>query len=372
MTMTFDVAQSGSGEQMTPERATKMLRMILVQQFPSEPERQIVLPRGDRLGCCCPYCGDSTDPRKKRGNLYLGSYYFKCYNGGCEKRINFMRMLEDFKFDHMLSDGEKSGLRLAIIENNKTSVYSRTKIQQDIRMSALMGADLKEMLVPRRLLAEKMGLTEVFDNTQMGVYLRKRCQPLGDRFMFDPKGQRLFIFNVDDSGEYVFAAQSRQFGKTNSKYLTYDISYLWSKFLKRDDAEFLKKCQELDKVSTLFGILIVDLAIPVTAFEGPMDSFLFPNSVATCSINNELPFEVDTIRWFQDNDYAGKKKAITRAQNGAKVFLWTKFLRDRGIASQKIKDYNDLVIYQYANKIDLRLNDLEDFFSTSALDIINI
>lgn len=372
--MQFDLTKTSSGESMTPERAAKLLKLVLAKRFPLENERQVVLPKGDRFNFCCPFCGDSTDPRKKRGNLYIGPYVFKCYNGGCERFTNFTRMLKEFEFDHLLTDAEKVGLKLAADEDAKTSTHSKARVQQDIRMSALISSDLKALLVPRRMLAEKLKLLEIKNDSPTGVYLKKRCQPLSDRFMWDPIGKRLFIFNVDESGDFVFAAQSRQFGNATSKYLTYDITYLWSKFMGSTDVDLLGKCQALDKVSTLFGVLTVDLSLPVTAFEGPMDSFLFPNSVATCSINNELPFQIDTIRWFQDNDVAGHKKAMQRVQVGSSVFMWKKFLRDRNIATQKIKDFNDLVIYQVANQVDLGLSpeNLEEFFTKSSFDIMSI
>lgn len=378
MTLTFDpMKTSEPGQEMTSERAHTLLKALLVKRFPLEIERQVVLPRGDRFNFCCPYCGDSTDARKKRGNMYLESFYFKCYNGGCEKRVNFIRMLGDYQLDHLLTDGEKVGLRLAIAKANETSVFSMTRAQQDVRMSALLGSNLAEMLVPRRELTAALSLLEIKDGTPIGNYLRKRQQPFGQRFMWDQRGKRLFILNLDTSGEFVFGLQTRQFAEnasSSAKYMTYDVTYLWSKFMRKTDAAFLEKCQTLDKVSTLFGILTVDLALPVTAFEGPMDSFLFPNSVATCSINNELPFQIDSIRWFQDNDAAGKKKAVYRCQNGESVFLWRKFLEARGMASQKVKDFNDLVTLQAATGKDLGLTPdaLSEFFSQGALDIINI
>ena len=38
----------------------------------------------DKLNFACPYCGDSNkDSSKKRGNFYLSSNTYKCFNDGC-------------------------------------------------------------------------------------------------------------------------------------------------------------------------------------------------------------------------------------------------------------------------------------------------
>ena len=50
----------------------------------------------DRINFACPYCGDSHDSHKKRGNIYWKTLMFHCYNGGCHKKhANVVDFLKD-------------------------------------------------------------------------------------------------------------------------------------------------------------------------------------------------------------------------------------------------------------------------------------
>ncbi len=132
------------------------------------------------------------------------------------------------------------------------------------------------------------------------------------------------------------------------------------------DEEFLNKTRELDHISTVFNVLTLNFNDIITLFEGPLDSFLFRNSCGMCSVNNDWPFDVDNIRWFQDNDEAGKKKALEVLASGKSVFMWKKFIDDFELHGKKIKDYNDIMIYQRANNVDF--GDIEKYFSTHKYD----
>lgn len=373
MMMTLDTEMDAANNiPMDPSRATEMVQTILMRRFPGDRERQTPIHRGERLNFCCPYCGDSKDPRNKRGNLYYTSMYFKCYNGGCEKRTGFDKMLEDFDMADSLTPAERVSIKLQKDEAKKSFGSGGPQIAQNMRMQSLMDIDIYEYLIPRDALAKALGLVEVDFKSPVGVYLNKRCQPLGKHFMWDPNRKRLFMFNMDTEGEKIFGLQTRQFdSNVGPKYKTYDISYIWTNFMKRNEPEFLEKLQKMDKVSTLFGILRADLSVTVTVFEGPMDHFLFRNSVATCSINNDLPFEQDGARWMQDNDQAGKKKALEYIQKGRSVFMWKKFLHNNEVIN-KVKDFNDLITLQAATGKDLGLRNLDNYFTKNKLDTINI
>ncbi len=175
---------------------------------------------------------------------------------------------------------------------------------------------------------------------------------------------------MDISEEYVFSLQTRQFDNVNAKYLTYNLSGIWVKLLNCKDEEFLTEIRELDQISTLFGVLTINFNNMVTLFEGPMDAFLFPNSVGMCSINNNWPFDIDNYRWFQDNDEAGKKKALEALGEGRSVFLWRKFIDDNELHGKRLKDYNDIVIYEKINNV--QFGSLEKYFSTHRYDGINL
>ena len=79
------------------------LEKILKKNF-SNTYRQKIDTYPDRWNFCCPICGDSVnDNRKKRGNLYLNSMSYHCYNCGCHYGINSFLHL----FNEELSNDDK-------------------------------------------------------------------------------------------------------------------------------------------------------------------------------------------------------------------------------------------------------------------------
>lgn len=113
----------------------------------------------------------------------------------------------------------------------------------------------------------------------------------------------------------------------------------------------------------------LDINRAITVFEGPLDSFLFPNAVGVCSAKNDFPFEVDSLRYFYDNDETGKDWAMKRMEQGFPVFMWRKYIHDNELAAyeSKIKDLNDLLIE--AKRKSLKLKKFADYFSADKHDI---
>lgn len=358
--------------QIPIDKIKETLRTILVKRFPGDTERQRVVQRlnGERMNICCPYCGDShNDPKKKRGNFYSKWLYYKCYNGGCEKYVDILKMIQDFSVDGF-SDEENMSAKLMIASSQDAARQDRIA-RHELSLDALTNTDFTSVLVPREALMKALRLMDIHKTSPMGVYLWKRSQNPDKRFAWDPKRKRLFIFNLDNSGEWIFSLQTRQFDSdsSKSKYLTYNLSGIWLKMMGKNaetDVEFIDKVRNLDHVSTVFNVLRINFNDTVTLFEGPLDAFLFPNAVGMCSVNNDWPFDVDNYRWFQDNDEAGRKKAIKVLAEGKSVFMWKKFIDDFDLHGKKIKDYNDIVTYQQANKVDF--GSLEKYFSTHKFD----
>lgn len=365
---------SAAPEKLGLDRVKAIISLALKKRFPGDAQRQEVISRigGDRLNFCCPYCGDSLDPRKKRGNLYTDTLTYKCYNGGCEMHVGLLKLVKDFDVMDVMTDGEKSSARETI--TNFMSESKQTRMQrQDLSLDMMVSTDFPKMLVRRTKLIEKLGLSEILPGTFMHTYLRNRFQTVDKKFLVDTRKNRLYILNLDRSGEMVFALQTRQFGKavvTGAKYLTYNLTGVWSKLLGCTDVDFINETAKLNAVSTVFGCLRINFNEPITLFEGPLDSFLYPNSCGMCSINNEWPFAVEGYRWFQDNDDAGRKRALREIAAGKQVFMWSKFMDDYSIRGQKIKDLNDLVIYESEHK--MTFGDLSRFFSSHKLDGIFI
>lgn len=369
-TMKLDM-NAKSDVNISHERVVSLVSSVLRSRFPGDAERQYIDGKGVRLNFCCPYCGDSYDPRKKRGNMYVNWLYFKCYNGGCEKYTDFTWFLKDFGHYDDLTDDEKVAAKLSIDESKKTARLTQMR-SYEMNLSAMSGTDFSKALIPRVDLMKAAKLWNIYPDSPTGVYLTKRQQTIDNRFAWDNYKKRLFIFNLDKTGEWVFGMQTRQFGeaeKTGSKYKTYHVEDIWFKFMKRTDPAFLESMSKINHLSTLFGLLHINFGGMITLFEGPLDHFLFPNSVATCSINNPWPFDLDNKRWFQDNDDAGRKKALEYLEAGDSVFMWKKFLSDYEVPSHKVKDLNDLRVIEWAKNVKF---DFEGYFTEHKLDAINI
>ena len=358
---------SAKVDNITFEKIITPLREILKQRFPGDSERQRISPNGQRLAFCCPYCGDSHEnARKKRGNFYTNWLYFKCYNGGCDKYVDILTMIKDFNVSDSFNAEDTVSAKLRIASSREAAKHDRM-MRHDLSLNALTNTDFQKVLVPRKDLMKSLGLMEIHPKSPMGIYLTKRLQNPDKKFGWDSRRKRLFVFNLDATQEWVFSLQTRQFEEnTGNKYLTYNLSGIWFKLMGNKDEEFLEKVRELDPISTVFSVLTINFNDTVTLFEGPLDSFLFRNSCGMCSIHNDWPFDVDNYRWFQDNDEAGKKKALKVIAEGKSVFLWKKFIDDFELHGKKIKDYNDIVIYEKANGVDF--GDLEKYFSTHQYD----
>ena len=83
---------------MQPERIEDLVRVILGKEFQGNPAKQIVYKAGNRLNFSCPYCGDSHDAKKKRGNFYMDTMAYKCYNGGCGIFKDSISLLKDLAY----------------------------------------------------------------------------------------------------------------------------------------------------------------------------------------------------------------------------------------------------------------------------------
>jgi len=343
MQMKIDNAPSNDTPKMSPERIEQLLKYVLIERFPGDIERQTIIKRGNRLSCCCPYCGDSNDAKKKRGNMYTNWLSFKCYNGGCEKYTDLEWMLKNFEQLHRLSDDELTSLKLSIQEHKNNHDFEKHQ-NYEANLHMMVDAEWDKLLVRRENIMKNMQLWDINKDSPQGVYLTKRMQKVDAKFAWDNYRKRLFIFNLDKTGEWVFGLQTKQMDDPTAKYKTYTIEKVHEYFMKEKSPGLLEYAARYNHLSTLFGILRINVLHVVTIFEGPMDHFLYPNSVATCGIGHDMPLDIKR-RWFQDNDKAGVKHALTNIDAGESVFMWKKmFDENPHLYGTKRKDYNDIYI----------------------------
>lgn len=354
-----------------------LLKEVLIQQH-SEPNKHMIKEMPGRLNLACPICGDShDDASKKRGNLYWDTLQYHCYN--CSAHSNVYQLLKDYNLN--FQNREDSITVIDYIEQQKIEVKDTEVLELDIFKK------IHEIAPTRKQLKQWFGFIEIEPGDSGFFYLRNRMLSHKlDNFMYSPKDRRIVVLNLAPKDK-IIGFQTRSLNKnTNSRYLTYDIGKIYDDTGQNHDLtedELIK----LKKISTLFGVLMVDLQREVTMFEGPIDSLFINNSIglATAGRDTEEFDEIPTIRYMFDNDNTGKKKMMQKLKRGKKIFTWDKFLNKtkldikwnkflqkmpkekRDKYPKSLKDLNDLVIASYYLK-DHSIKTLNDYFTDNRLD----
>lgn len=341
------------------EKIITLVEPILRRRFPDQYPKQKARTYKDRVSIACPYCGDSMKfPHKKRGNFILeGKHqnYYKCFNCDTFKRTD--KFFSDFN----------AQLDLNVIDyivDHQGDFTRQTRAKYDA--SLLLDMDrIESFALKRDELKSKLGLVEVKDQS-VEKWLRRRLQFRNENFLYNPAKNYLAILNLTPDGN-ILGLQRRSLGKIQDwqeKYLTYRLSKLYKGF--RPGVEVP---DDLDSLSQIFGIFQLNYNAPITLFEGPLDSFLFKNSIASAGANKALPLDIG-VRYWLDYDETGTKKSIQYIDDGKQVFLWDKFIREMGLPYRKKWDLNDVLIYMKENNIKTPIFD--QFFSSDPLDIMDL
>lgn len=350
---------------MQSSRVEDLIQTILSREFSGEISKQKIYKAGNRLNFSCPYCGDSRDGKKKRGNLYLDTLSYKCYNGGCGIFKDMYNILKDFHLLDKVDAKEKSDI-LSVLQEKRES---RKSFHSEIDISLFFEEDIKKYVIPREIFMQRMKLSDVKES-KIEIYLTRRNQVPDEKFAWDPVKQRLYIFNLSREGNIIglqFRNMQYGGGSGGSKYYTYKLSGIWEKLLKCTDEDFLNGCRKIDPISTVFNIGRISFNDKITIFEGPMDSFLWKNSVALCSVENRFPFDMDNIQFWYDWDGAGRSKSSELLVEGSSVFNWKKFLDEHQISTNKKWDLNELVNFLRAKS--LKIKRFENYFTEEVLDL---
>ena len=349
---------------LSVDRVKGIVSSALLKFFGNDSQRLKVYQGGNRLNFCCPYCGDSRDAKKKRGNLYLDTLTYKCYNGGCGVFKNLNQFTRDFEIQSMLSSDEIS--EIAQISRDSTI---RKKIRNSL--DYFFAENYKDILVDREELKNKLDLIEL-PGTYGEKWLRERNHIPDSKFLWDPSRRNLYLLNLSGDETKVLGLQIRPVAKKNggSKYYTYKLSGIYKNLLKITEPEIILKAEEVDPISSVFGFSTVDLDSTITTFEGPLDAWLCPNAIALCSINNPFPFDVTNKRWMLDGDSIGRQKAREFLEKGEQVFLWGRFIKECELPERDKWDLNDVV--NYVRSTGKKIKRLDNYFSADKWDIIDI
>ena len=344
----------------------KSLEKILLNEFGSGYKSK-VLDKPGRFNFACPICGDSLkDERKKRGNLYLNTGMFHCYNDGCpSKHLDIISFLKYFNI--VVDDLDDLIFILDFINENKEII--QTKDPSDI-LSYGVFKTLSELSIYREELKKVVGFQEISQkHKKIWWYLNKRLliNKKENFLYYEPFEQLCFLNLYKDK---IIGYQVRNFKSTaKDKYVSYNIEKIYKDYFNKD----ISNIQEIQKINTLslyFGIFDVDFTKPFTIFEGPSDSFLWPkNKVALAGVEKDSNMFDDNpnARYFLDNDKAGRSIMEEKLQKKKTVFLWRKFIEDYKI-KDNIKDFNDLIVWCYSNNKNA-ISELKNYWSNHPLDI---
>ena len=357
------------------------IEKILKSNFSNSYRRKIdVYP--DRWNFCCPFCGDSvSDNRKKRGNLYLNSMSYHCYNCGCHYGINsFLK-----NFNEELSNEDK--VFVHEIQQNSKKFERRYSTN---RGQSLIYQLIEELAIPKSIFFKAYSLVSPYNNEFASNYLKSRKIHISkwNCFAFKQDTKELFILNTTRAGK-VIGYQIRQLDtkSTKPRYMTRVMSRMYmdtfgcimipivEKLLKRvpNSEKFINEedgieniVAHLDKLSGLFNIMNIDIANTLTIVEGPIDSLMLDNCVALQGATkmNDYFDNVDGVRYLFDNDMAGRKHSIDKIKNHKPVFLWDMYLNTIK-CTDKIKDINDLV-----RTDNMKLENFNKCFSDNEVDIL--
>ena len=375
----------GDSDNNTLDNIKNKIQEILNKKFANDSyiKRKIDVYH-DRLNFSCPYCGDSRSyVRKKRGNLYLDSLRFHCFN--CSHSTGINRFLSDFNEE--LSNEDK--IAVHEIQQNAKKFEKRVSSTQSSMSMTL----LNKLAIPKDILFKQLGIISPYKDITASNYLKSRMINIKDwkYFAYNPLTKELYILNTSPS-DRVIGFQIRQLDPKSHKqrYTSSRLTKIYSDVFNRDINGIVERLllkeplgqkyieeedgvenivANLDRLSGIFNIMNVNLSQPLTIMEGPIDSLAIANSIALQSAAKHLDGffdEVENVRYLFDNDKTGKEMSLKKMKNHKKVFLWGQYL-DMIKSKTNIKDINDL---QKQNLFNIDI--IEKCFSDDEFDAMYI
>ena len=335
----------------------------------------------DRINFACPFCGDSLkDPRKKRFNIYLNSFSCHCFNCNHHSGINtFLR-----QFDEELSMEDK--IQVHEIQQSSKKFEKRLSSGQTSFSFRL----LDKLAIPKSILFKSLNLSTPYKSKECSEYLVSRCinKKQWKYFAYNEKSKELYILNIN-SNDRVIGMQIRQLDINSKKprYLTLSLSKIYIKLFNKDISLLIERLLKgmnngekyiieedgivniqanIDRLSGIFNVMNVNMNIPLTIVEGPIDCLCISNAIALQGATklNDYFDDIETVRFMFDNDKIGKEHAINKLKSNKKIFLWGLYMKKKNIKNN-IKDINDII---RQNIFDEDL--YEKCFSNDEFDVI--
>lgn len=363
------------------------LEDVLKNRFPDDLIKQgIDDSNHKKISFSCPVCGDSQKKHnKKRGNIYLESNTYKCYNDGCMIFMGLDKFIAKYCHAYGLMPPD-----IFVRNQTQSKVVSRKK---NSILGFLVNETLKNKLLDIDYFTYRFSLTKMDDfgeDSKTVDYIKGRF--LHESFNFsdccyhDSKREKIYILNKDDISGKILGLSVRHT----------DPNYMGPKYKMMNyteiDREICKvgmskeELTEVDGLNNIFNVLNIDFKKPITICEGQFDSMFIDNCIASTGVGKTK----DTVEMIKgdskkrillDNDKAGRQGSIELLKRGYDTFLWSKLIGDlkKSFPSKvsEIKQVTDInALYQFMKSNDpaYKLSEfnktLDGYFSNSMFDII--
>lgn len=365
---------------------SEFLEKLLEFRFPNDRYKQEVDMSNFSAGkvrFSCPYCGDSDkSSRKKRGNIYLKSKTYKCFNDKCQKYVSLRKFFGHFARKYSL-------IPPSIIMDNSKVEKEYVKEKSNIFLDFLNDENMADTLIKLDEAVFRLSLKradQLSTESRVFQYLKDRrvtdTKDYGDYVYADPSDNKAYIINYDKDSGKILGFATRNLDPVGSmKYKIVDYTPLKKLFRVYINEEQLLT---VNFMNNYFNLLNIDLDSPVTFVEGQFDSMFVQNCAAVSGISKTKAifdnFDKVKMKILFDNDHAGRKQMMKLAEEGYKVFMWSQVIHDlKGkypldtARIRKIKDVNDL--YCYVKKQDPKLSILafneylNKYYSRSTYDL---
>lgn len=367
------------------ESIKEFVKNVLSIRFKSDRNKQEINDEDSgKLNFACPYCGDSEkDSTKKRGNLYLNTNSYKCFNDGCLKWVPLNKFISNF------------ALRYNLPIPNISVKEARNPVKIETRRGGiiefLMNPRVKRSLLDFSYIQSRFFLIPCKDSpegSKIREYINSRkledLPAFEQTCYYDSNNNKIFIFNLDiRSGKVLgFAMRMIDSDYSGPRYNIKNYSeFLDSGIISDVDDEIIKK---IDAINNYYNILNVNFGEKITVTEGQIDSMFVKNSISTTGITKSKTILKTLLskrnsRILFDNDRAGKSESIKLISEGYSVFLWSKLISDlkksyfeRIKVINRIKDVNDL--YKFMCEVTEtnfdKFNEyIDEYFSESIYDM---
>lgn len=340
----------------------------------------------NKINLACPICGDSQKKKnKKRGNIYLESSTYKCYNDGCMVFMGLDKFISRYCHIYGLMPPD-----IFIKNQVQSKVVSRKK---DSILKFLVNDSLKDKLLDLDHFTERFSLTKMDDFTEKSKtidYIKGRF--LNESINFsnccyhDSRKEKIYIFNKDDASGKILGMSVRH---TDSNYMGPKYKMMNYTEIDRDISKLgmtQDELLEVDNLNNIFNILNIDYKKDITICEGQFDSMFINNCIASTGVG-KVKETVEMIRGegkkriLLDNDKAGRQESINLLKNGYEVFMWSLLIsdlkKDFSHLTKEIKKITDInALYQFMKGINLSYDvkefniTLDKYFSNSLFDLI--